>query len=132
MTVAIALHVVDELATGFLPAYNAAVATLRESYAWLPFPTFSFAVWITGLGIGITAMFLLTPFAFAARKWLRPVAYLLGAVMVANALGHMAISMYMGALAPGVYSSPILLVAAIMLLVTTCRLPADLEVEDVL
>ena len=132
MTVAIALHVVDELATGFLPAYNAVVTAMRESYAWFPLPTLSFAAWITGLGIGITVMFLLTPFVFAARRWLRPVAFFLSVLMVANALGHMAISLYIDSLAPGVFSSPVVLLAAIALFVTTYRLPPDLEVEDVL
>lgn len=39
--------------------------------------------------------------------------------MVANAIDHIGASLYWGKLVPGVYSSPILLVAALALLNTT-------------
>ena len=46
---------------------------------------------------------------------MRPVAWFFGGLMVANALAHFGMSIYMGAFAPGVYSSPVVLVAAIAL-----------------
>jgi len=39
--------------------------------------------------------------------------------MLANAVGHTVASFYWGIWAPGVYSSPVLFVAALALLVTT-------------
>ena len=50
---------------------------------------------------------------------MRPVAFVFGGVMVLVALGHVAVSVYMGYAAPGVYTSPILLAAAIWLLLKT-------------
>ncbi len=61
----------------------------------------------------------LSPLVFAGSRRLRPVAYFLGFLMVANSIGHIGASLYWGKLVPGVYSSPILLVAALALLITT-------------
>lgn len=119
MTVALALHVVDEAATGFLPFYNAAILALRESNPWVPLPTFTFSGWLGGLILGILVLLGLAPLAFKRKTWLRPLAYFLGLLMTANALGHIAISAYLGQPAPGVYSSPVLLVASIALLFAT-------------
>jgi hypothetical protein len=121
LVLAIALHVADEALTGFLPLYNSIVESLRESYPWSPLPTFEFSVWLTGLIIGVLVLLGLSPFVFAGSPYLRPVSYVLGVLMTGNALGHIGISMYWGMLAPGVYSSPILLIAALALLIATDR-----------
>ena len=121
LAAAIALHVADEVLTGFLPFYNSLVVSARESYSWLPFPTFTFPVWITGLIAGVLLMLAVSPFVFAGNRLLRPVSYFLAVLMTANAFGHIAASIYMGKPAPGSYSSPILLAAAVALLITTYR-----------
>ena len=121
LTLALALHITDEALTGFLPLYNETVEHIRTLIPWFPFPTFTFRVWLSGL-IGLVVVLLaLSPLIFRGRAWLRPVAYLLSIIMVANAFGHTAASLYWGMLAPGVYSSPVLLVAAVALLITTRR-----------
>ncbi len=61
-------------------------------------------------------MLLLLPFAFGGARWMRPFCYVFGVFMLLNGLGHIALSFYMGALMPGVYSSPLLLAASIYLL----------------
>ncbi len=119
LALAVALHVTDEALTGFLPLYNSVVQSLRESFSWIPLPTFSFPVWITGLTIGVLILLALSPLVFTGSRFLRPVSYFLGILMVANAFGHIGASIYWGKLAPGVYSSPVLLVAALALLITT-------------
>ncbi len=119
LALAVALHVTDEALTGFLPLYNSVVQSLREPLSWIPLPTFSFPVWITGLTIGVLILLALSPLVFAGSRLLRPVSYFLGILMVANAFGHIGASIYWGKLAPGVYSSPVLLVAALALLITT-------------
>jgi len=118
---ALALHVADEALTGFLPFYNQIVLTTRKSIAWFPFPTFSFAVWLTGLVVVTLALFAFSPLVFSGRAWLRPVAYFLGTLLCANAIGHMLASLYWGIWAPGIYSSPVLLLAAALLLLATRR-----------
>lgn len=62
-----------------------------------------------------------SPLAFRGARALRPVAYALGALMTANGLAHIIASLVTGRLIPGVYSAPVLLAAALWLLVTLRR-----------
>ena len=117
----LALHVLDEALSGFLPMYNAFVTGLRASYPWLPLPVFSFSAWLTGLIIAVVLLFALSPLVFAGSRAMRPVAWFFGLLMLANAVGHFGMSIYMRALAPGVYSSPIVLMAALAMLITTYK-----------
>ena len=121
LTIAFGLHVVDEVLTGFLPAYNSFIVSWRESLGWIPFPTFSFTQWLTGLVIGIVILLGLSPLVFMGRLYLRPVAYFLGALMTLNALGHIGGSLTLRTLVPGTLSSPALLIAAVALLLATRR-----------
>jgi len=121
LTLALALHVTDEALTGFLPLYNEIVRSIRDSIPWFPFPTFTFAVWISGLVTSVLVLLALSPLVFKGHAWLRPIAYFLAVLMIANAFGHATASLYWGIWAPGVYSSPVLFVAAVALLVTTRR-----------
>ena len=121
LAVALGLHVADEAVTDFLPLYNSIVVTWREAYPWIPFPTFSFSVWLTGLIAGVILLLVLSPLIFSGKSYLRPVAYFLGVLMTLNALGHIVGSLYLGVLVPGTLSSPVLLISAVALLVTTRR-----------
>jgi hypothetical protein len=121
LAAALGLHVTDEALTGFLPLYNETVRSTREAVPWLPLPTFTFPVWLGGLVLLVTVLFALSPLIFRGARWLRPVAYFLGVVMTANALGHFGASIALRRLAPGVLSSPVLLLAAITLLISTRR-----------
>ena len=49
LAAALGLHVADEALTGFLPLYNSVIESLRDTYGWVPFPTFTFPVWLGGL-----------------------------------------------------------------------------------
>lgn len=52
-TVALALHVTDEALTDFLSVYNPSVLSIRRHVPFLPLPTFTFRVWLSGLVLGI-------------------------------------------------------------------------------
>jgi hypothetical protein len=121
LAVAPGLHVADEALTGFLPVYNGVVEGIRANHPWLPLPTFTFPTWLGGLILGVLLLLSLTPVVSRGAQWIRIVSIVLGVVMTVNALGHVAASLYWGRLAPGVYSSPILLIAAVALLVTALR-----------
>jgi len=121
LALALALHVTDEALTGFLPVYNNSVEQLRALYAWIPLPTFTFPFWLGGLILAVLLLLGLAPLVFAGRNWLRPVSLVLAVIMVGNAFGHIAATVYWGRLAPGVYSSPVLLAAALALLYTARR-----------
>ena len=121
LALALALHVADEALTGFLPVYNSIVESVRESWWWIPLPTFGFDMWLAALVLGVLLLLGLSPLVFAGKSYMRPFAWILGILMVGNALGHMGASVYWGKPAPGVYSSPVLLTAAVFLILTTAR-----------
>ena len=114
---ALALHVTDEATHDFLSTYNPSVLAIRARLPFLPLPTFTFGVWLTGLIAGIALLFLLSSYAFRGALWLRiasiPLSLLVG---IGNACLHLSSSAYYHRWMPGVYSSPLLLAAAILLL----------------
>ncbi len=116
-----ALHVMDEAANDFLSWYNPNVLEIRARAPWLPIPTFTFPVWITGLTVAVLGLAALTPLVGRGHRWLLPLAYVYGIIHIANAIGHVATSVAGRWLAPGVYSSPLLLAAALWLLYETSR-----------
>ena len=125
LTGAFALHVLDEATTGFLPIYNATVLAVRARWSWFPMPTFTFRVWLTGLLVGVVLCFALTPLAAAGTRGLRPLAWFYAILHFFNATGHTVATILGHTLpsitfprpAPGFYSSPLLYIGSIWLLV---------------
>lgn len=115
--VALAIHVLDEATHDFLSFYNPSARAIRARMPFLPLPTFTFESWLTTLVIGISVFVCLSPFAFRGTRWARFVAVAASILVgVVNAGGHMFISVYYHRWMPGVYSSPLLLLAALFLL----------------
>jgi hypothetical protein len=112
----LAIHVADEALTDFLSVYNPTARAIRKRLPFLPLPTFTFKVWLTRLILAIVVLCALSPFAFEGAKWLKPLAYVYGIIMLANGLHHIIGSIYLKRLMPGVYSSPLLLICSIYLL----------------
>ena len=121
LVAAFAIHVLDEALTDFLPLYNSIVIGLRESYRFVPFPTFTFSAWLGGLLVALVILAVLAPLAFSGRRYFRFVSYAFSMIMILNGLAHIGASLYWGYLVPGVLSSPLLLVAAAALFVSTLR-----------
>lgn len=117
---ALAFHVLDEATHNFLSTYNPNARAIRARFPFLPLPTFTFQVWLTLLLAGIFLLLCLSPFAFRGSSWLRivarPLAMIFGAL---NATLHLGSSLYFHRWMPGVYSSPFLLGAAIVLFVSS-------------
>lgn len=116
-------HVADEATTGFLNVYNPTVTALRERFAWFPMPTFQFRNWLFGLIVVNLVLLALTPFAYRNSPVLRPFAWIYAAIMLLNGLGHTLFTVLGQTVpsvrfprpAPGFYSSPLLLLASIYL-----------------
>ena len=114
---ALAVHVTDEATHNFLAVYNPSVLAIRARLPFLPIPTFTFDVWISLLVAGIVLLLCLSPLAFRGSGWLRIAAWPLGLIIgIANASLHISSSIYYHRWMPGVYSSPVLLIAAVYLL----------------
>ncbi|MGZ4842848.1 MAG: HXXEE domain-containing protein [Candidatus Angelobacter sp.] len=122
--VAIAIHVLDEATHDFLAFYNPNARTIRERLPFLPLPTFTFRTWLLTLAVGIAIFLCLSPFAFRGVRRARVaaivVAFLVG---IGNAGLHILSSIYHHRWMPGVYISPLLLLAAIFLIVTARSRP---------
>lgn len=122
-TVALGLHVLDEATHDFLSWYNPRALRIRRVLRGLPFPpTFTFVPWVAGLILGVLALSALIPSAFAGRSWLRPVAYLLAAIHVANGLLHLGGSVLARRWVPGVLTAPLLLAAGCWLAFATATI----------
>ncbi|MBI1750666.1 MAG: hypothetical protein HY234_05510 [Acidobacteria bacterium] len=121
LTLALAVHVVDEALMDFLSFYNPTVLSLRARYSWFPMPTFTFDVWLTGLIGAVIVLLLLSVFAFRGSRAMVYLSYPYGILMLFNGLGHSVGSVYFGRLLPGVYSSPLLLAASVWLFVCAAR-----------
>ena len=124
LTVAFALHVLDEATTGFLNIYNPTVTAMRARYAWFPMPTFQFREWLVGLIAGVALCFALTPVAAKGVRWLRPLAWFYALLMFFNGMGHTVFtilgrtvpSVTFSRPAPGFYSSPFLFFGSVWLI----------------
>jgi hypothetical protein len=72
---ALAIHVTDEAATGFLDFSNPLVGEIRSTVRWFPMPTFTFGIWLTGLAGPLTRHVLnaavAVVFRHRARSWPR-------------------------------------------------------------
>lgn len=121
MGLALTLHVTDEALTGFPYVWNGVVEEIRTSHPWVPLPVFTFPIWLTGLVLGILLLLALTPIVSRGSQWIRFVSLGLSILMMGNALGHLVASLYWGRVAPGAYSSPVLLLAAGALFITAAH-----------
>ena len=116
---ALAVHVLDEALTDFLTFQNQTVLALREQYPSLPIPLFTFRVWLSLLIFAVVALTSVSYFVWKGRWAMRPISYIFAAFMFLNGVFHITISIYMRELISGVYSSPFLLAASILLIAST-------------
>lgn len=117
LSLALALHVADEALNGFLDFYNPMVRRIREEVPLLPLPTFEVEWWLAGLILAVTVSLSASAFAFRGRRWTITASYIYGGAMCLNAFGHFGGSIVSRRWMPGVYSSPVLLAAAILMIV---------------
>jgi len=118
----LALHVLDEALNGFLSVYNPAANAIRLRIPFLPLPVFTFGTWLRNLIIAIILLLLLTPFTYRKSRWMAIIAYGFAILMTVNGLAHIAGSVYLGRLMPGVYSSPILVASSVFLFIKVRKL----------
>jgi hypothetical protein len=102
---------------------------MRERWGWFPMPPFQFREWLLGLMGVITVALLLSPLAFHGSRVIRPIAWILSVIMILNAGGHTLATIFGRTVesvrfarpAPGFYSSPLLLIASIYMIVQLRR-----------
>ncbi len=119
LVAALALHVFDEALTGFLDFYNPLVLSIRSRLPWFPMPTFTFNVWLGGLILLIVILALLGPAVRRGVIGTRLISWVLGVIMFANGVGHLAGSIYFQRWLPGTTSAPLLLLTSVLLMTRT-------------
>jgi len=117
LSLALALHVADEAMNDFLSVYNPMVRRIREQLPLLPLPTFEFEGWLAGLILAVAVLLAVSTLVFRGQRWTIPASYVFGGFMCLNALGHFAGSIAFRRPMPGLCSSPLLLAAALWLIV---------------
>jgi len=115
LVAALAVHVADEALTDFLEFYNPLVLSIRSRLPWFPMPTFSFGVWIVGLGFLVLVLALLAPAVRRGAVVTRLASWVLSGIMFLNGLGHLAGSLYFDRWLPGATSAPLLLAGSLLL-----------------
>lgn len=120
---ALAVHVVDEATMGWLDWYNPTVRAIHEQYPIvllrILLPTFTFGVFLSLLIFAVVSLTAVSWFVWKGRWAMRPISHVFALVLLTNGLFHIAHSIYMQELMPGVYTSPLLLVASIALIACT-------------
>ena len=118
---ALAIHVADEALTGWLDWYNPTVRAIHEQYPIVSIllPTFTFEIFLSLLIFAVVTLVAVSYFVWKGRWAMRPISHIFAVVMLSNGVFHIAHSIYMRELMPGVYTSPLLLAASIVLIVYT-------------
>jgi protein-S-isoprenylcysteine O-methyltransferase Ste14 len=114
----LAAHVVEEAATGFLAVWNPVLAGWSQRTG-LPLPQFTFGTWLGVLIVAVVALTALTPRVARGAPWAPAASYIFAAIMVANGVHHLLSPLYLGRFLPGQFSSPLLIAAAVWLIVQT-------------
>jgi hypothetical protein len=117
----LATHIVDEALTGFLDLWNPTVSGIRQRTPWLVLPTFTFPVWIFLLALAVVGFLILSQWVRRGLNWTLPACYAFSALMFANAVAHLGLSVYKGQWMSGAYTSPLLLAASVYLAIQTIR-----------
>lgn len=112
LVAALAAHVVDEAATGFLGFYNPLVRSMRERIPWFPMPTFAFGTWIAGLILLILVLASMGRMVRDGRRGAQVASWALAAIMFLNGMGHLGGSLYFHGWLPGTTSAPLLVAAS--------------------
>ncbi len=113
----LAIHVIDEALTGFLPFYNKLILDQRQKFGFFPMPTLTFDIWLGGILLLLCVAFALIPVVRRGGKFIRIVYTTIGILMVLNAGAHLIGSLYTGSLLPGFWSSPFLFITAVFVVI---------------
>ena len=124
LCLSLAANILDDAKNNFLDYYNATVLTLYGHFSWFPRTDLNFRQWLIGMIVADALLLLLTPWAYSNSRFLRPLAYAFSTIMLLNGLGIVLASLlgrtvpsvHFTEMAPGTYSSPLLLASSVYVL----------------
>jgi hypothetical protein len=114
------VNIFDDSLHDFLGSYNPTVLTLYGHFSWFPRIDLTRGEWLATVLGADAVLLLMTPWAFRKASFMRPVAYGFATFMflkglgtlLASAVGQTVPSVHFTGGAPGVYTSPLLVVAS--------------------
>jgi len=113
----LALHVLDEAGHDFVTVFNSNALLIRRAVPFLRIPALTQQDFMGIMALFLTLLLALAPLAFRGLKWVRGLAIPISAIGgILNGTMHILSSIYLKRMMPGVYSSPLLLLAGILLL----------------
>ena len=118
MCFAMAIHTWDEATHHFVEYFNATALVLYGHFSWFPDLQMNLQTFVAGLAIANLLLFALTPMAYRNSRYLRPLAYGFGGGFFLNGIWHILLtlkgssvgSIHFEGVAPGFYTSPLLLI----------------------
>src|SRR5262245_19712574 len=116
----LAAHCVEEALNGFLDVWNPFLASVRARTG-LPLPHFTFDDWLTALVIGVVALTAMTLLVARGVRGFRVASYVFAGLMIATGVNHLASPLYLGRFLPGQYTSPLLILASVWLILAARR-----------
>lgn len=121
LTLAFAIHIIEEADHDFVAIYQPLTAALNERLPILTLPNIAFTLWLAALAAVVVALLALSPLAFRGGRWIRRTAYVYAALMAANAIVHFVSMLQVVNVQPGSWTAMLLLVTAAMLFVAARR-----------
>jgi hypothetical protein len=112
LCLALALHVADEAWHDFPAFFNLQANTVHDIWPALPLFHIAFVPWIISLVVLTLVLLGLTPTAWRNVEWMRIPSRIFAVIMVINGAAHIGVSIRYGFLAPGVLSSPLVIIFA--------------------
>jgi len=127
LSLALAVHVAEEIATGFLSAYELALESMRQLVPYVRLPHVTLSVWLA-ITIGVVALLtLLTPLAYRGARGMRTLMLWFIGLELANVAGHVGGAILARRPIPGVYSTAALAAASVYAIVAERRRVAALK-----
>jgi hypothetical protein len=121
LTIAFGLHVADEMTGGSLDMYNRVATALHARFEWLVLPSLGFAPRMAILACGVLVLLALTPAVWRGARLLVLLSLPLGVLMVMDGLYHIVLAVAHHGSVPGLRTAPLIVLAALWLLVAAHR-----------
>jgi hypothetical protein len=121
LTLAFAIHVLDEADRDFTTIYQPLATAVRARFPHVPFPQLTFGGWLASLAVVVIVLLAISSAVFHAGPAVRRVAYAYAALMAANACAHVIGTLQATQVVAGTWSGALLLLASAVLFVAARR-----------
>lgn len=118
LSLVLGVHVAEEAIDGAFALYNDMADWIGVLFPFVQLPAFRYNIWVINLGGTVLALVALTWFVAKRQGPMRLASYVLSVFAVGNAVLHILMSLAVERILPGTLSAPLVLAAALLLLVS--------------